>query len=544
MLIGRWSRLTPVLLGALALAVRLPHLDHLPHVDELYHFLPARAWLAEGQLRIAEGYYTRASLFTIFIAQWLGLFGENLIVARLPSLIAGTALVVLVFLWTRMVAGNLAAVLAALLVALDPELVEIDQILRFYALQCLFFWLGAVGVYRLVTAPPAGGRAILLAAGVLLCFSAALYLQVTTLIGLLGVGVWAVAALGLPWLARSSARVRWAIGAGVVLVATAAIWTFVETGLLAELVQRYRSTPLYLADRRNDFWYYHFFLTIYYPTLWPLVALAVVIGLAYRPRPTAFCAVVVAVTFLAHSFAASKATRYFTYAQPFLFVLWGIALAEVWPRARGFLDDVATRALAWLNLGRLGRAGVVVLLVLVLGFAFVANSAFVRTSATMFDVTIPPMGRPADWAAAKDPLAPWLTDAAVVVTTSELEALYHLGRYDVMLSKTRLSEVRGEDEFGLDARTGRPVIAKPESLALIMDCYPDGLIVSSADRWRNPEQLDDAVANLVEARTEEVELSAFGMQAYVWRQSEGTRRNEACARLPGRLGDQVLAAPP
>ena len=135
--------------------------------------------------------------------------------------------------------------------------------------------------------------------------------------------------------------------------------------------------------------------------------------------------------------------RYFTYAQPFLFVLWGIALAEVWPRLRRFLEDVGTRALAWLGLGRLGRPGVYAALAVVLLFAVVANGALVRTAANMFDFVIPPMKRQADWAAAKDTLAPWLADAAIVLTTNELSALYYLGRYDVLISKSRLIGVRG-----------------------------------------------------------------------------------------------------
>ena len=45
------------------------------------------------------------------------------------------------------------------------------------------------------------------------------------------------------------------------------------------------------------------------------------------------------------------------------------------------------------------------------------------------------MKRQPDWAAARDPLAPWLADAAIVLTTNELSALYYLGRYDVLISK-------------------------------------------------------------------------------------------------------------
>ena len=534
--------LAPVLLGALALAVRLPGLDNATHFDELYHLLAAQGWLAEGQLRIADGTYNRTPLFTIFLAQWLGVFGESVVVARLPSLIVGVALVALVFLWTRTVAGTLAAVLAALLLAFDPENVQISQFARFYALHALFFWLGAVGTYRLVTSPPpALGRAALLTAGVLLCFGVSLYLQVTTLIGLLGVAVWSVLALGLPWLARFSPPARWGIVAGSVLLCGVAVWVAVESGLAAELLARYRGTPLFQADTRSEFWYYHAFLSVYYPTLWPLVALAVVIGLAYRPRPTAFCASVVAIAFVVHSFAGPKAMRYFAYAEPFLFVLWGIALAEIWPRLRGFLEDIGTRALAWLRLGRLGRPGAFAVLAVVLGFAIVANGALVRTVANVFDIVIPPMKRPADWAAAKEPLAPWLAEAAIVLTTREAESLYYLGRYDVLISRSRQSELKDREEFGLDPRTGRPVIATPESLALIMDCYPDGLIVSSGYVWRDPAVLDDAVANLIEAAAEEVKLPAFNMKAYIWRQPDDARRMQACARLPAGLGDDVVA---
>ena len=88
--------------------------------------------------------------------------------------------------------------LAALLLALDPESVEISQFARFYALHSLLFWLGAIGIYRLVMAPPAAPlRAVLLGIGTLICFGTALYLQITTLIGLLGVAAWSVVALEL-----------------------------------------------------------------------------------------------------------------------------------------------------------------------------------------------------------------------------------------------------------------------------------------------------------------------------------------------------------
>jgi hypothetical protein len=532
--------LVTVLVGALALAIRLPNLDHVAGTDELYHFLAAQSWLADGQLKIADGVYNRTALFTIFVAQWLGLFGENLLVARLPSLIAGVALIVLVFLWTRTVAGTVAAVIAALLLALDPEHLQISQLIRFYSWHCLLFWLGAVGIYRLGTSPPPTfGWSMVLAVGIVVCFGTALYLQPTTLIGLLGIATWGALVLGLPWLAKSSHRARWGVAVGVALLGAVAIWALIETGLAGELLYRYRRTPLFAAANRDAFWYYHSYLIIYYPTLWPLVALAVVIGLAYRPRPTAFCACLVAVAFVAHSFGGPKAMRYFSYALPFLFVLWGIALAEVWTRLRCFLEEVSGGALTWLGLGKLGPAGIFAALSMVLTFTVAANGAWVRTAANMFGFVIPPMQRQPDWAAAKNPLASWLADAAIVLTTDELSALYYLGRYDILVSRSRLSEYGDGDDFSLDPRTGRPAIGTAESLALIMDCYPEGLIVADDSRWNNPAQVSDAVIRLVEGRAEEVELPAAAMRAYVWRQPDNARRSEACARLPASMADHA-----
>jgi hypothetical protein len=270
---------------------------------------------------------------------------------------------------------------------------------------------------------------------------------------------------------------------------------------------------------------------------------AVVIGLAYRPRPASLCACVVAVAFVAHSFAGPKSMRYLTYVSPFLFVLWGIALAEVWPRLRRFLEDAATRALASLHLGGLGRPGVLAVLAVVLGFTVGANGALVRTAATMFDFVIPPMQTRPDWGAAKDTLAPWLADADIVLTTDELSALHYLGRYDVAVGKSRLSEIRNGREFSLDPRTGRPVITTPESLVLIMDCYPDGLVVADSYRWNRPELVDAEFVYLIEARAEELELPAAAMHAYAWRQpaDNDARRKEACARLPADMGAGAAA---
>lgn len=524
--------LAPVLLGILALAIRLLHLDQPALFDELYHVLAARNWLAEGELRIGDGVYERTPLFTILIAGWFALFGESLEVARLPSVLAGAALVVLLFLWVRAVAGALAAWIAGLLLCLSPEAIGVSQYVRFYALHGLLFWLGAIGTYRLVTAPPGWAGGTLVGAGVAVCFYSGWYLQTVTLIGLVGVAAWAVPALAVPWLSRGPARRgKWLGAAVVALLALAAVWPALQIEAVAALLDRYREVPLWLAERRDLFYYYHDQFGRDYPTLWPLAGIALVLGLSYRPQPTIFCAVVFAVAILAHSFAGAKKLRYVYYTLPFLFALWGIALAAVWPHLRHFLEQSAARALGYLQLGRLGRPAVVAVLSAAVVFTVFANTAFLKTALFVAGVTLPPLARPPDWAAAREPLSPWLDDAAIVLTTSELEALYYLGRHDVLVSKSRLSEMEGVDEFGIDPRTGRPVISTPESLRLVMACYPKGLIVTSDSRWRDPAQLDDAVADLVLAEAEPVELPARGIHAYVWDHPPDAPRPADCPDL-------------
>lgn len=138
-----------LLLGSLL--IRLVGLGSPPEFDEMYTVLAAHGWSIDGEPRIAEGLYDRARLFTMIVAWFFNGLGESIVVARLPSVIAGSLLVVAVFLWTRAVAGNLAAWIAALFVALAPISIQVSQFARFYALQGLVFWLSAIGVYAVCT---------------------------------------------------------------------------------------------------------------------------------------------------------------------------------------------------------------------------------------------------------------------------------------------------------------------------------------------------------------------------------------------------------
>lgn len=517
--------LPPLLMGLMALAVRLPHLDEPAHFDELYHLLAAQSWLAEGELRIAEGIYDRTSLFTITIAAWMRLFGDSLEVARLPSVFAGTALVVAAYLWVKEVAGTPAAWIAALLLALWPDGIHVSQFLRFYALQGLLFWLGAIALYRLISRSfdpwtAAAGAAALLAA---------VYLQAISLIGILGLGLWVGLVLGVPWARRAERQHLAAAGGVVALAAGAILWS----GIGTELIAWYRTAPLWNQEQQDTFWFYHLQLMLDYAALWPFTAIAVLIGLAKRPEPTSFCICVFATAFLLHSFAGPKSMRYVYYALPFLFVLWGIALAEVGPPLWRFVRSRTAEVLAAVGIGDRRVAGGLAFLLVLLS-AMATNGMAIKTGAHLAGVYLPTNPAPPDWAAAYEALDPWLRDADVVLTTSELEALYYLGRYDILISKSRLTELDPANrDFAIDPRTGRPMIGSADAVARVIGCYQTGLIVSSNSRWRSLGQLDHEAANLIVEQARRVDLDARGVRAYVWHHPDGPPGPpEACAALP------------
>src|SRR5690606_35034555 len=176
-------------LTALALIVRLIQLDHTVQVDELNHIFAARSLLEDGTLQIGDdgGLYTRAWDFTYVVAAAFALLGESVVVARIPAMLAGTALVAVLFAWTRSVAGRGAAWLAALFLCFDPTAIFLSQFNRFYTIHALLFLLGAIAVFSLCTQPASPRRRIGLGLAALAAFALAYHLQVTTMVGVAGV---------------------------------------------------------------------------------------------------------------------------------------------------------------------------------------------------------------------------------------------------------------------------------------------------------------------------------------------------------------------
>ena len=185
----------------------------------------------------------------------------------------------------------------------------------------------AAGPHEACSASPASALLLL-----------AVQLQDTTLLGIVGLGLWAVLACGLPWLARPGGagaaaragparRHRWRHRRARRPVGSAA-----SSASSGSAIAGRRCSTRAAADR---FWFYHAWLNLYYPTLWPAVGLLSLLALVARrrarpagprrssPRPS--CST---------RSPGRRSLRYLAYGFPFLFALWGIGLAALWPRLR------------------------------------------------------------------------------------------------------------------------------------------------------------------------------------------------------------------
>ena len=541
----------PALIFLLVTAFALTDLWHRPSYDELYHVLAARGWLEYGEPRIADGVYPRAQLFTMLIAWCFRFFGESLVVARLPVLLAAGLLTVAVFLWTRSVAGTLAAVVAALLFGLSPLNLEMSQFIRFYTVQALAFWLGAIGLFALVTQQRGGGVRVLLAGGAIVALAVAAHLQLLTYLGLAGLALWAALTLGVPVLARHSRRTQLWVSIGVLgLMSLAALAIVLEQQLGAKLLQRYLSVPLHAAEDQSNFIFYHLYLLQGYATIWAIFPLILLIAMVHHVRAAWFCVVVFGVSLALLSGAGMKGARYMYFVMPFFFVIVGIALAASATTLRRAIIETTDRLLQpWVAPGSMGVARTALVAV---GLLFIvgSNGAIVKTALIPLGVRLhggqngPAMTEletRADWAAAKPILQPLIDEASIVLTSRDLQSLYYFGRYDILISESHLSEL-GHAEFSVDDRTGRLVIGAPESLNLIFDCYRDGIVVADTGGWRVPTVIDEPAADVIEARTVPIVLAANpDILAFRWDHRESLPRTGAeCSSLPTAVSPEGL----
>ena len=541
-----------LVIAIVALAVRLVDLGFPPFIDELNHFLAAGSLLQDGTLAIGDGLpYDRGRLFTYLVAGFMGVFGEGLVIARLPAVISGVFLVCVLFAWLRRESGLAAAWTGGLLLALAPIAIYLSQWVRFYTLHALLFWVGSWGVYRLVTRADPVGRRWWIAVGTLVAFLVAFHLQITTLVGLGGVGLFVVIVEGSRLLAAvSDPRRRWlaiAAACGGVLVVLVG---FQAAGLIDWLLMRAAMVDAWALEHATDTRFYHYLFVEQYGFLWVLFPVATLVALASRWRLGLLFAAVFGVAIVSHSLLAWKAERYLFYAMPALFGIWGLAAQEFVPWLWRHLLDGTRTIRSWIP-ERVVQATVTLALLSAAAFATTGLDAYTTTRQIFVqgkEWSPPPYYRGehlrghSDWEAARPLLEPISDSVQVVIGEPDLKMLHYLGELDFILYAGHLAGVTDggrptlSPEFSVFRKVGRPTISSPASIDLLISCYESGLIVAERHVWKWRWGVPEETAAFIREHTEPVELpDRTKLVAYRWggreAESSSTELSQRCVDI-------------
>lgn len=516
------------LLAIFAAAWRAPGLLQEWAGDELYQALAARQYLIDGTLSITGGEpYDRGRELTMLVAALYGMLGESAVVARLPALVCGSLAVAVVFLWLRAYGERVAAFVAAVLLAIDPESVTHSQMLRFYTPQLLLFLGGAIGVDALTARRHGIVQTALLALVTAVSLRAAYEMQMVTAIGIGGLGIFAALTTG-PALVRH-AREGWT-GRLLVLGALAgsalAGLALVESGFVANAVHFVSYVDYWARDSASDRGYYVGRMLDSWPGLWAGFAVAAVLAVSRQTRPALLSLSVFGTAFVVQSLLAWKAQRYLFYAMPFFFVVIGLAVARVAGPLAGLVDDLLGRSAVLRERPRLARALRGAVLGGVVTFAALSHPALVRSARGLLaDPTLRHPGQGAvtlSWSRAAPVLRPLAQEAGTVVATDDLKAIYYLDRLDYVLDRDHLHEDRPSDvgprpEFSIDRKIDRPMVSEPQSLERIMACSETGLVVAQQFALDTPYFVPKETRAFLLERGEPVALPPeSGIVAFRW----------------------------
>ena len=512
-----------VVLAFLALTVRLigVGIDHLPVGDEMFHVLSAQSWASAGTLSIADGIYDRAALFTKSVGVLFTLFGDSLVVARLPALIFGIFWVLLLFVWIDKHAGRLAAWIAAGLFCLAPHAIELSLYSRMYTLQGFTFLLGSMIAFSIATHDYSVVKKLLLLSCVIACFGLAIHLHNVTFVGLIAL----IIALAVDFSVQhrqiftNKKSLFWIILLLLFLITIAFTLLYQYWESFNPYWQKF-VTPAF-ANRDSDVRFYHKLMTASYPVLWLLLPVTAIIAIYSKPRIGLFCVALFIIIFLTHSIAGPKAERYIYYGMPFLFAIWGIALATVVPYLNRLLTDVShSLRTNYLPIGKAAHFDFIfksLFTFVVVIFIISGSGAFLRTINILQGESYYFGTKLSNWEKAAPQLQPLIDSAPVVVTTNFPKTLYYFGRFDIVFSPVVVADIVHGKEGALDPRTGRPAISTTKSLQQLFNEYPHGLVVGERSEWRNRFRMTDEGADFLERHARQVELPAASrIIAFTW----------------------------
>ena len=506
----------------MAIAVRFVGIgDSALRTDEIYHLLAGRSWADHGTLAMGDGVYTRARFYSMMTGWFFQLFGPTPAAGRAVAAVAGILLVIATALWSRRQSEPLAAWIAGLLLCFSYTSITISQFARFYTWHALTSFLLAITVYALVTQLTTLGirRMVLLGIAALLTLLLSIHFQAITFLMMVGLAVWTGLYLlftgRLTFIIRS--RMWTALAAAAIMLGLAVFW--VERHRLWDMWRELRDAAAWSQENRNDFLFYVDLLGHWHSLLFYLLPIAAIIAWRRYRDLTFFCVTIVVVCIGLHSVAGMKALRYVYYLFPFIFVIWGCAVAVIGPPVVRYCARLIS---PWA--GRSTPVLVALGLLAILAPAFFIATDYrltvtgalrwVRTGSVAQPIDYGSMREEVDWAPHLAQLRQLQKDR-LFISTDSVRTLYYLQDYDLMLNKTELSDA-GSKEFSYDKRTGKLDISTGQSLALVVKCYPRGSIIVSDARWGPAGVPDDAAAVIKRVMTPVNLPSALRMRGYVW----------------------------
>ena len=363
---GGATRLALVLLVALALMLRLRALasaEALLDVDEARLTLAAQGFAAHGLPLFPSGkLYTRGLLQSLAMAPSVALLQPLELAARLPSVVAGVATVLVVYLCGRQLAGRWVGLIAAALTATSVPLITYSAHAWLYSIFVLCWTLSLLLLDRAVAT--ASARALFLA-GLAVCLTFLTHEFAVALVPAFGVALLHSGAgrhlhperLGL----RLGSSV--VVGVGLVLVATLSLGLRSDTagGALSEIRG-------FLA-LRLDLDGLDLYSSLLLPgrTAWLLVPAALCAPLLasgpVRRRLLVLGLAAVGLLVLTAFFLSQRVPRYGLPLAPMLYLFAAVGLAAVAERLRRVLPGRSAAGVAMILstivvLGVIGTSGV------------------------------------------------------------------------------------------------------------------------------------------------------------------------------------------
>jgi hypothetical protein len=525
------------LIFLLALYLRLagsPDQSVLP--DEIYHVLAGRSFLTGGNFDILDGSYVRGGLYTMLVSASFWLTGQHDIVsARLPAIILGALACPILLAWLWHESGRLSGIFAGGLLAVMDGPVKVSHFARFYTMQTLLILLAVILVHGAMKVCGSNRYHRLGVALVLLLI--AQQAQKATIIVILCLGLF-VAGITLK---ERGIRETLSDRRRLPIIIAGGISALVVAGALgAHFIPFLERTSLWAIRLKDDILFYERMFRNDIPLLWGLTPIAAIIALGFRPRLSFLCLLIFGIGFAVLSTGGMKSQRYLIYALPYLIAIWAMAVQAVAPAivayTRSTIAMLADRSgIRW---GEPVRDALLIsVLLAVFASAMMANRAvlkplkhgvkkvpdLVSKPGRLFN---PPLDLP--WTGRSAALMAAIGHPSVFVTADDLRAILYLRPHDLLINSSRMSDIDPSAEFVHDPRTGRPVISKPESIAQVIACYPDGVILIPNDRWGEFYAVDAVTARRIQMLAQPIVPGVPGFHLFHWAHDAD---KSACARI-------------